>query len=117
MKKEFLFSILMVAVLCATGFAQPDTLWTRAYGGESDDWAYCIKVTSDGGYIFAGETNSIPLGDGSRDVYVSRIDVDGNEIWAEVYGGNGQDWAESILQTDDGGFIICGSTRSFGEGK
>ena len=83
-----------------------DTLWTRVYGGGSDDRAMSIKQTSDGGFIVAGYTTS--FGAGAADFYLVRIDPTGNTLWTQTYGGYYYEWAHSVQQTNDGNFIIVG---------
>ena len=51
-------------------------VWQKTYGGSSDDYAYSIQQTNDGGYIVAGYTNS--FGAGGADVYVIKMDSEGN---------------------------------------
>jgi len=48
-----------------------DTIWTRVWGGWTDDQAYCIQTTDDGGYIVAGYTAS--FGAGADDFYLIKI--------------------------------------------
>ena len=76
--------------------------------------AYSIQQTSDGGYIVAGYTDS--FGAGGRDVYVLKLDADGNKVWEKTFGGSYYDYAHSIQQTSDGGYIVAGYTESFGAG-
>ena len=85
--------------------------WQKTYGGSNDDVAKSIQQTSDGGYIVAGVTGS--FGAGLEDVWVLKLDEDGNVEWQKTYGGSWSDWAESIQQTDDGGYIVAGGTYSF----
>jgi hypothetical protein len=92
-----------------------DTLWTRSYGGASDDRGYSVQQTSDGGYIIAGFTESFSAG--FRDVYLIRTDSLGNALWERVYGGSENDWGYSVQQTLDGGYIVAGYTNSFGTGS
>jgi hypothetical protein len=88
--------------------------WHETFGGSYDDDAWSIQQTKDGGYIVAGWTNS--FGAGSYDVYVIKLDENGNMKWHETYGGSGDDFAISIQQTKDGGYIVAGLTNSFGAG-
>ncbi len=95
--------------------SEGDTLWTRTYGGDEDEVGYCVDQTHDGGYIITGRTSS--YGFGNRDLYVVRTDEIGDTLWTTTFGGDDYDWGRSIQQTDDGGFIICGDTKSFGTGE
>jgi len=90
-------------------------LWQKAYGGRESDGAYSIHLTADGGFITAGETRS--FGAGSLDAWVLKLDASGNLLWQKTYGGSASDWAYSIQPTFDGGYIVAGSTRSFGSGS
>jgi len=87
----------------------------KTYGGSKKDYAECIQQTNDGGYIIAGSTNSFGAGD--FDFWVLKIDYYGNIKWQKTYGGPKGDYAHSIQQTKDRGYIVAGSTRSFGKGK
>jgi hypothetical protein len=86
--------------------------WQKTYGGYNHDEAYSVQQTSDGGYIVAGYTYS--FGVGSHDFWVIKLDSSGNIIWQKTYGGTGVDTAQSIQQTLDGGYIVTGTTTSFG---
>lgn len=92
-----------------------DTLWTRTYGGEDNDYGYSVSQTADGGYIIAGRTSS--FGAGHFDFYLIRTDSNGDTLWTRAYGGSGFESASSILQTADGGYIVAGFTYSFGAGN
>jgi hypothetical protein len=81
-------------------------LWMKKYGGGTDDYCYSVQQTSDGGYIAAGYTGS--FGPGGIDVYVIKTDSNGDTLWTKTYGDTGCDYAESIQQTSDGGYIITG---------
>ena len=95
--------------------SQGNTLWTKTYGGTNGDWGSSVQQTSDGGYIIAGYTES--FGAGNRDVYLIKTNSQGDTLWTKTYGGTGLDGGSSIQQTSDGGYIIAGSTHSFGAGR
>ncbi len=89
--------------------------WQKTYGGSDVDFGGLIQQTADGGYIVAGTTYSFGAGNG--DLWVLKLFSDGTEDWQKAYGGSGNDSASSIQQTSDGGYIVTGTTYSFGAGN
>ena len=89
-----------------------DTLWTRTFGGNEPDRAYEVLRTMDDGYVIAGNTES--FGSGFSDFYIIKTDSLGDTLWTRTYGGDMGEYARSIRQTHDGGYIIAGVTGSFG---
>jgi hypothetical protein len=92
--------------------ANGDSLWTRTYGQSEMNEGYCVRQTTDGGYMVAGYTGDW----GEEDLYLVKTDTHGDTLWTRTYGGRESDWAESVRQTTDGGYIVAGSTNSFGAG-
>ncbi|MCW4043139.1 MAG: hypothetical protein NWE90_05390 [Candidatus Bathyarchaeota archaeon] len=89
-----------------------DIEWQRTYGGSLED-NYChIQLTSDGGYIVAGCTESFGAGD--RDFWILKLDSSGDIEWQRTYGGTFYEWATDIKLTSDGGYIVSGATLEFG---
>ena len=71
-----------------------------------------VDQTSDAGYIVAGHKFNQQR---KRDVKLLKTDGDGNELWTRTFGGaNENDHGWSVRETTDGGYIIAGTTRSFG---
>ena len=99
-------------VLIMKANSEGDSLWSKFYGGLEDDKAYSLDITLDGGCITAGKTRS--FGAMIRDYYIVRTDSIGDSLWTLRLGGYLSDIAESIQQTSDGGYIVCGSSYSFG---
>ena len=90
-------------------------VWTKTFGGSDYDEARSIIQTDDGGYVVAGFTILEDTGD--RDVWVIKLDKEGNKIWDKTLGGTSEDWANSIIQTRDRGYMVAGWTKSMGAGK
>tara|TARA_B100001287_G_scaffold72409_1_gene60026 strand:+ start:1753 stop:3291 length:1539 start_codon:yes stop_codon:yes gene_type:complete len=90
--------------------------WSKSYGGSLQDTPYSIKQTIEGGYIIAGVSKSadgdVTGNHGGFDIWIIRLDALGNLMWEKALGGSGSEWAESILETNDNGFIFCGETNS-----
>jgi TolB-like protein len=95
--------------------ANGNVIWAKTYGGTDDDWVFSVQQTSDGGYIVAGYTES--FGAGLGNIFLIKTDANGNLQWAKTYGGTDYDWARSVQQTSDGGYIVAGGTWSFGAGS
>jgi len=93
---------------------QGDTLWTRTYGGRGAEFAHSVQSTSDGGYIVAGDT--WPFASDFADFYLVKTNGQGDTLWTRTYGGGDSDFANSVQQTQDGGYILAGSTTSYGAG-
>ncbi|MBX3180023.1 MAG: hypothetical protein KF886_21950 [Candidatus Hydrogenedentes bacterium] len=90
-------------------------LWTRTYGGPGVSEGFEILAEPDGGFVAAGATRS--SGAGRFDAYFVSAGPDGEERWSHTYGGDGYDFAHTVVRTPDGGYALAGYTRSFGAGK
>jgi hypothetical protein len=117
MTNAFLLIVLIsvcIVVSCRKSEEGPDIQWEKTYGGEKQDLGNCVQQTTDGGYIIVGYTES--FGAQFQDIYIIRTDANGNILWTKMYGGDRQEWGNSISQTTDGGYIVFGHTSSFGSG-
>ena len=86
-----------------------DTTWTRTYGGTEDDDARAVLATGDGGCILVGSTQS--YGAGYSDIYVVRVDPQGDSLWARAYGSVDFDAGYCAIETVDHGFLIGGTSH------
>jgi hypothetical protein len=110
--------IIILLLISSYAFSQiPAAVWYKAYGGSSQEFPTSAEKTSDGGYIFAGSTNSSD-GDitqsnyGGWDFWVVKTDQNGNKIWQKSYGGTGQESNLKIKQTSDGGYFLVSASSS-----
>jgi hypothetical protein len=90
-------------------------IWERTLGGAYWDEGHCVQQTSDGGYIIAGVTSS--FGPPDPNLYLIKVDENGNLTWYCALGGSSWDEGFSVLQISDGGYIAAGRTSSFGTGS
>ncbi len=83
-------------------------IWQKSFGGERDEFAGGIAGTNDGGVLAIGSTESFSK-KGYRDIYIVRLDKDGNEVSIKTIGGKLNDNAKALTRTADGNFIMVGS--------
>jgi hypothetical protein len=84
--------------------------WSKTFGGPEHDYGESGQQTADGGYVIAGTTES--YADSSHnDIWLIKIDPNGNESWSATFTGEGgYSGANSVQQTRDGGYIVTGWT-------
>ncbi len=91
-------------------------IWERSYGGSGVDIAYDISLTNDGAYVVAGHSfssdNDISNPIGESDVWMIKIDKQGELMWEKSIGGTASELARSIQPASRGGYIISGNSKS-----
>ncbi len=102
------------AVFLARFDRKGNRLWKKVFKGNGFSCGYCVKKVRGGGFIIVGDTKSRNGYD--HDVYVVQTDEKGEPLWEQNFGGRYCDYAWSVQQTKDGGFILAGGTESFGAG-
>ena len=115
MTRRIAIAFILLAACFGAAFAQPDSLWSRTYGGSESDICYSSQQTSDGAFILAGLTSS--AGAVGIDGWLVKAGPAGDTIWDRTSGGNQSDRFFAVQETADGGFICGGNTLSFGEGS
>ena len=92
-------------------------VWESSFGGTGIDQAQDILATTDGGYVIVGSTFSsdtqVTKNNGQSDVWLIKIDDNGQLLWQKSFGGAGFDAANSVRLTSDGGLLVCGNSKSF----
>ena len=84
--------------------------WTKVMGGTGSDYFLGMSKTNDGGYIISGETLSNTFG--SSDMWLVKINSDGDTLWTRQFGKITEDGANTVVQTADGGYIIAGDIHT-----
>ena len=92
-----------------------ETVWTQTYGGASNDGLRSVCETTDGCFAAVGYTYS--FGPSGLNIYVVKVDAEGDTIWTRAIGGSGRDYGWGICQGVDGGCVIAGYTTSSGAGR
>jgi hypothetical protein len=103
MKKLFLLLVFFYLVSLSVLNAQ--SYWQKFYGDAGDDYATCMKGTSDGGYIIAGSKWD---SSGHQDIMLLKTDGNGDLLWQKTYNAGATTVALSIAEASDGGFVIYG---------
>lgn len=103
--------IALCISLCQTASFGQQT-WERIYGGLQSEAANAVQQTSDGGYIVGGYTSS--YGAGAADMYLLKLDSNGDTSWTKTYGYTIGETINSLQQTSDGGYILAGTQTTFG---
>ena len=94
---------------------QGNLLWGRVIGGPEDErGSYSVKPTLDGGFLLTGTTKS--FGAGKTDLFIVKLDADGDLQWSKAIGGAGAEAGMTTLETRDG-YIALGDSDSFGAGE
>jgi hypothetical protein len=91
-----------------------DTIWTRTYGGPSNDCGMHAIQDLGGGFVIAGYTES--FGAGGKDVFVLKTDNNGNLLWSKTIGGFADEVARRVIVTGKHEYIVVGYTESYGAG-
>ena len=87
------------------------TIWEKDYRGDVSAAFFSMIQAARGEYVLLGDT-SAPEASDNTDLYLVKVDEEGNEIWSHTYGSSGEELGRSVQQTADGGYILIGSTTS-----
>lgn len=98
-------------------------IWDKCFGGNTDEVIHAVIENSDGSLFLAGFTASTDLpgsfprlfiypGFPAFDGWAMMLSAGGNLIWQKVFGGSHSDGIYDAVKTSDGGYLLCGFTRS-----
>lgn len=90
-------------------------LWQHYYGGTDWDFGNDVTIAADSNYLVCGSTYS--YGAGNTDMYLLKINTQGNTLWTRTFGGEYEDVATSIDVCKNGDILVAGFTKSFGAGN
>lgn len=114
MKNHYFYLLLLAPLFIHS----QDILWEKSYGGKNADYLFDAQPTADNGFILAGSSLSGKTGtktagnNGDLDYWVWKMDANGKLDWQKSLGGSGFDLLQSIKGTQDGGFILAGTSSS-----
>jgi Dockerin type I domain len=93
---------------CSGGSVELDTVWTKQYGlPDVEELGVDVELTSDGGFIIAGNKGHL-LYPGTE-IWLLKTDEYGDTLWTKTYNYHIGQYSKSVVQTNDGGYIIAGS--------
>lgn len=93
-------------------------VWDKNYGGQETEEAFALCETRDGGFLVVGSSDSYGGGADMKDIWVVKIDKNGERQWAKIYGEDDSiDEGRSVLQLEDGSFIILANVTKINTGK
>ncbi len=110
--------LFFLSILFFSPIKAQDLLWEKTYGGKQADYLTDVHATADYGFILAGSSLSVKSGNktqgnqGDLDYWVWKMKENGDLDWQKNFGGTGSDFLQSIDLTQDGGFILAGTSNS-----
>lgn len=116
MKTKYQILVFVLGIY-SLGYCQ-DILWEKNFGGDKVEYLFDALPTKDYGYLLAGSSLSSAKGDvaqvsqGNYDYWIWKMDENGKSEWQKSFGGDGHDLLKSIKHTNDGGFILAGTSNS-----
>ena len=96
-------------------------IWEKIVGGNGDETLWTGTVTNDGGIVAFGwsgsEYGDVSINYGLYDMWMIKLNSDGDIEWDFTLGTDWQDYGQAIIQTSDGGFLVGGSSKLTGGGN
>jgi len=93
-----------------------DLIWEKTLGGNSFDVGRSVYKTEDNGFLISGSSRSadgdLTTNQGQNDAWVLKIDSEANLLWQKTIGGTDIDFANDVVELNDGSVIAVGETSS-----
>jgi hypothetical protein len=100
----------------ATSDFKGEIVWNKSFGGSQTEMANSIVQTPDGGFLVLGYTDSndfdVVKTHALKDVWLNKLDANGNLVWTKTIGGSDDDFGYSIIASSDGNYVIAGYSGS-----
>ena len=101
---------------CSSDDAAPaDIVWQLNVGGALQDQVNDAVLVQDG-IVVVGLSRSrecdVNKNHGEGDLLIAKVDLSGNLLWTQTYGGSQNDEGHAIFQTADEGFLVVGANAS-----
>jgi hypothetical protein len=82
-------------------------IWSKQFGASDDETGYrIIPTTKSGGYLIVGTSTNTTTS--NSDIFILKIDANGNEVWSKTLGTNGKDAGRAVIEVADG-YLVAGS--------
>lgn len=89
--------------------------WENNFGRSLEEYVGGVQQTSDDGFVVFGSSRDSIVG--TLDFYLVKTNKLGQVEWEKAYGGVDYDTGKSILVSEDGGYVMLGSTNGKGAGE
>jgi hypothetical protein len=93
---------------------QGNSLWSRVFPAAEVDVGMTVANTSDGGLVACGTKKCYGICDSN--VYVIKMDAEGNTQWSRIFAGKSDDAATGLCVDKNGNYAVTGTTLSYGNG-
>ncbi len=90
---------------------QGNVIWRKNYGGTGYEYGNGLDINVEGDLLLTGTSSSFSS-DESPDIYVIKVDANGDELWSQTYGGGDSDYGTEGQFLSDGNLAIMGSSKS-----
>jgi len=116
MKKLYLSVSLLSATLNASA---QEVLWQREIKSSTQDFLTNVSITIDGQYLVSGssiQSKQLSIGDSRQnngyDFHLLKLNQQGDPVWEKYFSGNRHDYLAATAPTQEGGFILAGTSFS-----